>query len=435
MNEPVQCSPWIGALLARNAMLMALLSAIVTGGDAFKQGRAGAGIGNWRHARIFHGQVGPCPGLTHPRAPCFRVRRLRGGSGDDSSVDLEATSSFVSDSTSDSVACNGADSGISEKASAKVAEAVETVTRAVADLDAGRAKRPQPSTELKPSARDPPSQDVDETDKTDRREDAPESALSKGIQQQRAARLERKKEVDRRKSNDRLRSPILCVLGHVDTGKTKLLDKLRRTSVQQGEAGGITQQIGATFFPMDALRNGWQIDDVLRHFSAPASQGGVAKVDEKRGSLDYKLPGLLVIDTPGHESFSNLRSRGTSLCDLCILVVDLVHGLEAQTVESLQLLKQQRCPFIVALNKVDRCYGWVECPNARIQDALLQQPAHTVTELEDRWSTIKAEIAAHGQILPFSRQALYGLAVAFRSACLERHCNPAACYLTNAGQD
>ncbi|CAI5742401.1 unnamed protein product [Hyaloperonospora brassicae] len=175
-------------------------------------------------------------------------------------------------------------------------------------------------------------------------------------------------------SLDNLRSPICCIMGHVDTGKTKLLDNIRKTKVQDAEAGGITQQIGATFFPVEAIKQ------------------KTARLIETM-KLEFRLPGLLVIDTPGHESFTNLRNRGSSLCDIAILVVDIMHGLEPQTLESLRLLRQKKAPFVVALNKIDRCYGWKTMPDMPVQEALKHQNEHVIREFEDRMKAIIVEFA------------------------------------------
>ena len=131
------------------------------------------------------------------------------------------------------------------------------------------------------------------------------------------------------------------------------------------EAGGITQQIGATYFPISNIK---QATEKL----------------SKELELQYRVPGLLVIDTPGHESFSNLRSRGSNLCDIAILVVDIMHLLEPQTIESLNMLRSRRCPFIVALNKVDRLYDWKGHPYATFRSSLKQQPSHTQEEFQTR---------------------------------------------------
>ncbi|KAK9746690.1 Elongation factor Tu GTP binding domain [Popillia japonica] len=188
---------------------------------------------------------------------------------------------------------------------------------------------------------------------------------------------ERKIEAEKNRTIENLRAAIVCVLGHVDTGKTKILDKLRRTNVQDGEAGGITQQIGATNVPIDAIKEN-------------------IRFVKGAGDMLLKIPGLLIIDTPGHESFSNLRSRGSSLCDIAILVVDIMHGLEPQTIESINLLKKRKTPFVVALNKIDRLYDWQTMNRKDVRDIIRTQAANTQLEFEERTKQVTLQFAEQG---------------------------------------
>ncbi|XP_041936457.1 eukaryotic translation initiation factor 5B isoform X2 [Alosa sapidissima] len=191
-------------------------------------------------------------------------------------------------------------------------------------------------------------------------------------------RIEKRRQDNLKNINlDKLRAPVICVLGHVDTGKTKILDKLRHTHVQDGEAGGITQQIGATNVPLDTIM---EQTKMVKNFDKD----------------NVKIPGMLIIDTPGHESFSNLRNRGSSLCDIAILVVDIMHGLEPQTLESINLLKEKKCPFIVALNKIDRLYDWKKSPETDVQTTLKKQKKNTKDEFDERAKAVIVEFAQQG---------------------------------------
>ncbi len=141
---------------------------------------------------------------------------------------------------------------------------------------------------------------------------------------------------------DHLRTPIVCVLGHVDHGKTSLLDRIRGSKVVAGEAGAITQHIGATLIPLDAI----------------------AKLNGDLSKIKTTVPGLLFIDTPGHHAFTTLRARGGALADIAILVVDINEGFKQQTVEALQILRSCKTPFVIAATKIDRLPGWRQSANA-----------------------------------------------------------------------
>ncbi len=184
--------------------------------------------------------------------------------------------------------------------------------------------------------------------------------------------------------NPSIRQPIVVVLGHVDSGKTSILDKIRGTAVQAREAGGITQHIGASFFPPETLKA--ICGPLLKAF------GG-----------DVKIPGLLVIDTPGHEAFSNLRQRGGSAADIAILVVDATKGLEPQTYESIEILRQRRVPFLVALNKIDLLAGWRPMPGRPLLQSIKSQDKFTQEELDKAIYTVVGQLSQLG----FRSEAFY----------------------------
>ena len=174
-----------------------------------------------------------------------------------------------------------------------------------------------------------------------------------------------------------IRQPIVCVLGHVDTGKTLLLDKIRKTSVQAREAGGITQHIGASFFPVDTIRQ--LVGPLLSMIKA-----------------EIEIPGLLIIDTPEHEAFANLRKRGGSVADIAILVIDILRGFEAQTYEVVDILKTRKTPFLVAANKIDRIPGWNSYPDTPFLKAYPLQDSYVRQDVDNRLYDIMGEFSRLG---------------------------------------
>ena len=172
-----------------------------------------------------------------------------------------------------------------------------------------------------------------------------------------------------------LRTPIVAVLGHVDHGKTSLLDKIRGSAVIEGEAGAITQHIGATAVPLDV-------------------------VSEVAGSLvdptEFDLPGLLFIDTPGHHSFSTLRSRGGALADIAILVVDVNDGFQPQTEEAIRILKDTGTPFVVAANKIDTIPGWNPTEDAPVQQTYENQSDRVRSQLDEALYELIGELSGAG---------------------------------------
>ncbi|MBQ6219466.1 MAG: translation initiation factor IF-2 [Methanosphaera sp.] len=161
------------------------------------------------------------------------------------------------------------------------------------------------------------------------------------------------------------RSPIVSILGHVDHGKTTLLDYIRGSTIASKEAGGITQHIGATEIPMDV------ISSICGDFL-------------KKMKIEGILPGLFFIDTPGHEAFTTLRKRGGSLADLAILIMDISEGFKPQTYEALNILKSSKTPFVVAANKIDRIPGWNSTKHASFTEVIQNQHKNVAFDLDQK---------------------------------------------------
>ena len=183
----------------------------------------------------------------------------------------------------------------------------------------------------------------------------------------------------------RIRQPIVSVLGHVDSGKTSLLDKVRGTGVQGREAGGITQHIGASFLPVETI------------------QKICGPLYEKLSKVEHQIPGILVIDTPGHEIFTNLRTRGGSAADIAILVVDANRGFQPQTNESLKILESRKVPFVVALNKTDMVSGWKNTETQFISQSIKEQNVEVQNFLDEKIYNVVTALS----VLGYQSEAFY----------------------------
>src|SRR5436305_3284255 len=173
-----------------------------------------------------------------------------------------------------------------------------------------------------------------------------------------------------------IRQPIAVVVGHVDHGKTTLLDRLRGTSVAAREPGQITQWIGASLIPAQTLAE--ICGPLLGRFN-----------------LKIEIPGILFIDTPGHETFSNLRKRGGSAADVAILVIDVTKGIEPQTVESLTILKARKTPFLICCNKIDAIPGWKTLSGGSFLATIANQRPEVLTDLDNRHYTMTGTPSRH----------------------------------------
>jgi len=177
-----------------------------------------------------------------------------------------------------------------------------------------------------------------------------------------------------KKIDNTLKAPICCIVGHVDAGKTSLLDRLRNTNIQEKEVGGITQHIGSTFFPIETIEN---------------------RCSSIKGKFEVicNIPGILMIDTPGHSEFQSLRDVGTSICDLGILIIDIEESIQEQTKEAIKLLKEKKIPFVVAVTKLDKINGWKTTKSPNLREALKEQSKDMSMMLMAKLEDIKYDLS------------------------------------------
>jgi len=190
---------------------------------------------------------------------------------------------------------------------------------------------------------------------------------------------------------EKIRSPICVVLGHVDHGKSTILDTIRGTAIVETEAGKITQAIGASIIPLETIKK--VSGDLLEKLK-----------------LKFTIPGLLFIDTPGHAAFTTLRKRGGNIADIAILVVDINEGLKPQTIEALEILKTYKTPFIIAANKIDLVHGFMEAEGTVLEkiskqhDQVKQEIDNKLYELIGKMHELGFEAERFDRLSDYTKQ-------------------------------
>ena len=174
-----------------------------------------------------------------------------------------------------------------------------------------------------------------------------------------------------------MRSPICAFLGHVDAGKTSIMDAIRDTMNAYKESGGLTQNIGSTEVPTDRIKE--IASDLLAKFN-----------------INIKVPSILFIDSPGHEAFVTLRKRGASIADIVILTVDITEGIQNQTIESIEILKSYKTPFLIALAKIDTIRGFYKQENKSFLEFITKQNQDYIQKLDEKIYNLIADFSIYG---------------------------------------
>ncbi len=175
----------------------------------------------------------------------------------------------------------------------------------------------------------------------------------------------------------KIRQLIIAVEGHVDHGKTSILDKIRGTTVVHGEAGKITQAIGASIIPLDTIKKiCGPLLDALK--------------------MKLNIPGLLFIDTPGHAAFTALRKRGGNLADIAIVVIDINEGIMPQTQEAIEILKSYKTPFVIAVNKIDLIPGFESKKAGSVLQTISAQEPRTMGVVETKMYELVGKLSELG---------------------------------------